>query len=991
MEISCPSCHAKFPWEASSTTPPRYCVYCGAELSGASKGSLSIDIDSRELLLEAPPRADQIQFTVGPYQVLDSLGKGGMGEVFLAYDTSCGRRIAIKRIRPDLSSHSQLHHRFLKEAQITSQLTHPAIIPIYAIQKEQDLAYYTMPFVEGKTLKQILVDAKIQEREGLKADHLSGIPALVRILLSVCQAVAYAHSKDVLHRDLKPTNIIVGRYGEVLILDWGLAKRAKQAPDLDEQGEEVEQEEKVVQQELTRIGRVVGTVAYMAPERALGKPANFQTDIYALGIILYQILTLRHPFVRKTLKEFRQNMAKEVLMPPAQVAPYRDVPPVLSRITLKCLNPNPEERYGSVDALIHDLESYIEGRSEWFQAAKLDINRKADWEFQENVLLAEHIAITRGTDILDWVSLMISKSSFSDNTKIEARVTIGEEGNGLGFLLSVPEASERVHLNNGYCLWIGSDIHKTTKLLRSAVEVVYTPEIFLERHKWYDIRIEKIDHHIHFYLNHVLQFSYVSHLPLSGTHIGLLARDADFTIEDFTIFLGSQNIKVNCLAVPDAFLAHKSYASALTEYRRIAYAFPGTAEGREAMFRAGITLLEEVRTCSNPEERQRKADAALDEFGNLHGTAGAPLEYLGKALVYQELRQFDEEVKCFELAYRRYRGHPLLHILHEQQLHRMHDTSREERIIAYEFMLLAIRYLPARIVHSKAGTLFGRLKKYWEPLYFIDDKNSAQSAWEESQTFAIQLAFWLAKSHVLEEIIDEEVARDPPSSQLLGNALFALLELGKTSLVREKIKTLGEGLNPALQRSLEVALDGEVALLLEHPSTELSDYRTVRYLIQQALWQQQPERVHLLAALLKKRGLSPEHTLQIDCLDIWALLWERNWGAAGELLHGYPLMQLIQETTPLHFLYGCWLYVTEGREIASVHFSSVLEVVYPPSWALFSHFIHGKSTAKQRWLLRAFSWEKRQLYWQCALFYHCLGDAVKEAHYLKNNHYYFQG
>src|SRR6185312_8037279 len=97
-----------------------------------------------------------------------------------------------------------------------------------------------------------------------------------------------------------------------------------------------------------------------------------------------------------------------------------------------------------------------------------------------------------------------------------------------------------------------------------------------------------------------LQRSYISHNPLVGTHVGLIARDADFEIEDFTIFIGGQNVMVNCLAVPDAFLAYKDYAKALSEYRRIGYTFPGRAEGREAMFRAGITLLEQANSCTDP-------------------------------------------------------------------------------------------------------------------------------------------------------------------------------------------------------------------------------------------------------------------------------------------------------------------------------------------------------------------------------------------------------
>jgi eukaryotic-like serine/threonine-protein kinase len=165
---------------------------------------------------------EPIQFTLGPYQILRDIGKGGMGEVFLAYDTICGRKIALKRIRSDLANHTQIHRRFLKEAHITSQLTHPSIIPIYIIHGENQEVYYTMPYVEGETLKQILRETFQAEKHGEKSHSIgSSIPTLVRLFLNVCQAIAYAHSKNVLHRDLKPENIIVGKYGEVLISRLG--------------------------------------------------------------------------------------------------------------------------------------------------------------------------------------------------------------------------------------------------------------------------------------------------------------------------------------------------------------------------------------------------------------------------------------------------------------------------------------------------------------------------------------------------------------------------------------------------------------------------------------------------------------------------------------------------------------------------------------------------------------------------------------------------
>lgn len=1005
QEVLCPSCRSRFSLiEKGSYLAIKFCPYCMAPLD-----------PNGEKFSPAPlkiPTGEHVEFTLGNYHVLKTIGSGGMGQVFLAYDTTCGRKIALKRIRTDLVKYKQIHNRFLREARITSQLTHPAIIPIYSIHYEDEFIYYTMPFVEGKTLKQILLHAYQLEKKGIKTDQIdSSIPSLIPTFLSICQAIAYSHSKNVLHRDIKPENIIVGTYGEVLILDWGLAKQLipesttnELEESLSEETEEPfsidvgESSDSAESVELTSVGKVVGTVSYMAPERALGQPATQQTDIYALGVILYQILTLRLPFDRGSLKKFRENMHKEALFDPAEVAPYREVPPLLSGITLKSLTKNPKERYQTVDDLIYDLKNYLEGRSEWFQVAQLDINKKTDWEFQENVLLAEHVAITRATEVSDWVSLMISKTSFAENTKIEAKVRIGDWGHGIGFLLSIPETSERIHLNDGYCLWIGSNIHKSTKLLRATVEVIHAPEIHLQKNEWYQVRIEKIDHKIYFYINDVLQFSYISHIPLIGTHIGILSRDADFSIQDLFVSVGSQSIEVNCLAVPDAFLAHKDYDMALSEYRRIGYSFPGTAEGREALFRAGVTLLDQARNTPDKSILESLYSDVLSEFEKLRNTPGAPLEYLGKALTYLSIGDYEEEIKCFEIAYRRYPRHPLLPRLEEQIVYRMHDSSRNNRKATYNFILFTVWHLPKVCLTNNARKLFSSLKMHWEPLYFINNDPTLLKSDEQNFTFAIELAFWIARPYTLIEVLDKSAKKKHFHLTTVCNALFSLIELGAWQLAEEKlaevsrqededndqIKLSFDLIRIAIlchKESLQMAYKAFIAREMNNVDIEI--LRTAIHLMEYGLMHHEYAIVHEIAdQLLNSNNLSPENKLQVDCCRIRAFLWEGNWTTAGECLQNYSLDQLTNEDSLLHFLYGCWLCVTEGKEIAYIHYTSVLEVSYPRTWTLFSHFFERKSDKLKSWLQQAFLWEKRELYKQCSLFYRCLGD-LEKTHYYK--------
>lgn len=1001
----CPHCHATFALSNSSTAV-KYCISCGHELQTTEAtpatltGITEIHPTTASIALIAghTPSPEEVKFTIGPYQIIDSIGKGGMGEVFLAYDTTCGRRIALKKIRQDLLEHVQLQNRFLKEAHITSQLTHPAIIPIYTIHREDELIYYTMPYVEGKTLKEKVRNARKAEKKGIRPLPASAsIPALMRIFITICNAAAYAHSKGVLHRDLKPENIIIGPYGEVMILDWGLAKLLRSQPNDDD--DEGISTPPLSFHGLTHAGKVVGTVSYMAPERAFGQPATIQTDIYSLGVILYQMLTLVPPFRRGTLQEFRKNFPKEVLREPSKVAPYRDIPKVLADIAKKCLEVNPSSRYQTIDQLIEDVEGFIEGRSDWFLMSELDIARKSDWEFQEHVLISEHIAITRGQDTTDWVSLMISNTSFNGNTRLETTICIGKNGHGIGLMLCVPEVAERQHVNDGYCLWLGSDLSPTTKLLRSTLEVISRPEIILQRGAWYKITIEKVDNNIHVFLNGALQFSYISHIPIAGTHIGILSRDADFTMRPISVYVSSLNIMVNCLAVPDAFLAHKNYHAALHEYRRIAYSFPGRAEGREAQFKAGITLLEEARNTPDTTQSMVLFESALEEFSKQHNTPGAPLEYLGKGLVYQALKDYEEEIKCYELAFRRYQNHPLLPILHEQVIHRMYEASKNNRIATYSFILLSMRFLPRSVLGPSVRKLFYSLEKHWEPIeFFLEEPSIQESQALQDLNFSLKLAFWLAKPFVIEEIIEDLLVRPETSPILLSNAFYSLIELGCVDIAKKlfnkTLETLAE--TEILDNSSTTFQTIVLALNCQHSTLE-STFENVQSFIQNNLTRDTKRLLtYMLREAQKTRNtqfiltatewiltleLPYQYRQEFDHFRIWALLWGKQWDSAGQLLHNYPLELLSQENSLLHFLYGCWLLVTEGKDIADIHFAGIMEVPHPRSWTLVAHDLAGKIRNDPQWQEKAFLWEKRHLYQQLSLFYHCAGDEKKSAKY----------
>lgn len=935
---------------------------------------------------------------IGNYVIKESLGKGGMGEVFLAYDPACNREVALKRIRTDLTSHEIIKSRFLREALITSQLAHPAIVPIYSIHEDANSFYYIMPYLEGKTLKQLIREALVKEKDKIENPrHFEGsVASFVRIFVSICQAIAYAHSKGFLHRDLKPENVIVGKYGQVLILDWGLVHpiNSHSADSEEEPSLSLPAHFDNAPSTLTRPGKIVGTLAYMAPERVFGSPSSVQTDIYSLGVIFYQLLTLHLPFKRHSLAAFKKNAHREELIDAAIVAPYRDIPPELTAIAVKALHPSPELRYQSVDSLISDLENYLEGRFSWFHKADLALKEKQDWEFEENLFIPEHSAITRGAEATDWVTLMISKMSFVGNTQITAQIKIGKLGKGIGLLLNILEASDRVHPTDGYCLWISSEPQHSTKLFRSTIEVMDIPEIILERDVWYALRLEKQDNNIHFYLNDALKFSYISHLPLAGTHIGLLYRDTHFEMSDLSIYIGSQNLMVSCLAVPNAFLANKNYSKALSEYRRIGYSFPGRSEGREALFKAGVTLLEQGKAETDLLRAEQTFLQALEEFEKLHNTPGVPLEYLGKALVYEVLKENEEEVKCLELACRRYSNNPLLKILEEHIFYRMHDSSQHDRIAAYRFMLLVVRHLPSALKNSDHQKIFYRLQHHWESLSFIVESRNETNSLIQNHHFAIRLSFWLAKPYSLVEIINDLANAEPIQEDLIGNALFSLIEMGATTIAERKMSDLKQlpsfsaRKTESLIQELELAakcdqrpLKETIDLFLPLHHQDNSTHRVLFYILEFALRKEDPEWIDYLFFHLPHETLSSDDLFQFSIFRIWGMLLRKEWKKAGELLHNHPQHLLNQESTLLHFLYGCWLCATQGKDTADIHFSEILDMVFPPTYALGAHYLSTKGYVNKRWFDQAFCWEKRHLYQQLVLYYHCANEPDLKAHF----------
>ncbi|MCH9611864.1 MAG: Serine/threonine-protein kinase PknD [Chlamydiia bacterium] len=703
-----------------------------------------------------------------------------MGSVYLVFDPKTNRKVALKMIRANLVQYTQMHRRFKREANVAAQLAHPNILSVFTIEERPEEVFYTMPYVQGETLKDILKATRHLERnEGKEHPVGSSIFELMRIFLNICQAVAYAHSRSILHRDIKPENIFIGNFGEVLLFDWGLSCKVEGVETDEEIGEDDILPGDI---NLTLPKKVIGTLGYMAPERTERKKATIQNEIYALGVILYQMLTLKMPFHRKSLKEFKRMKAYETYIEPTEAAPNREIPLQLSQIVGKCLAFDPTDRYGTIDALIKDIQSHIEGQPDWILSQDLKPARPSDWEFQEHILLNTLIAKRPTEDLMRWAYLMVSKQAFSGNCKLEGIFSIDSESHGIGFIFNIPSPTERESIEEGLCCWIGSKRTKGIRLYRSNVEIKQRCDFYLEPNKTYFIQIERVDQSISIRINGSEVIRYQSYLPFVGSHLGIISLECDYTFKSLNIYTGSRSAMINCLCVPDAFLALRQFDQAKNEYERIAQSFAGRQEGTLATFRKGIALIEEAKT---GKDKSTRLDEALLTFSSLGSKRGVPLEYLGKSLVFQARDELSEEVKCLELALRRFPKHPMRAMIEEHVYFRLHESAKEDRIAAYAYALLVIQHINSFFENSDSQELIFQLAHH----HHVYPTSSPLLKTENPKAFFIQLAvpiaFFLNKPFQILEIFTQFLPIFAEQPEIVSTFIYYLLILNQPELITQ--------------------------------------------------------------------------------------------------------------------------------------------------------------------------------------------------------------
>lgn len=287
------------------------------------------------------------------YRVLRPHARGGLGEVFVAHDEELSREVALKEIQTHATNPDN-QKRFMREAQITGSLEHPGIVPIYGLGTYGDgRPYYAMRFIHGDSLKAAIKE--FHAAELTMRDRPVRFRELLQRFIDVCNAIHYAHTRGVLHRDLKPGNIMLGEFGETLVVDWGLARLIGDPEDSD-LGKSLPAD---ASDSATRTGDVVGTLAFMSPEQAAGKTAELgvPSDIYSLGATLYSLLTGRNPFAAGDLESTLAGIRGGIFPKPREVSTA--VPNALEAICLKAMNVDPKHRYASASELRDEISRYL--------------------------------------------------------------------------------------------------------------------------------------------------------------------------------------------------------------------------------------------------------------------------------------------------------------------------------------------------------------------------------------------------------------------------------------------------------------------------------------------------------------------------------------------------------------------------------------------------------------------------------------------------------
>jgi serine/threonine protein kinase len=330
--------------------------------------------------------------TLAHYKITEKIGAGGMGEVYRASDSKLPREVAVKVLPPDLAGDPTRRARFDREAAVVAALNHPNIVTIHSVEEADGVQFLTMELVEGRTLSEAIPP------EGF------ALEPLLDVAVALADAVGAAHAKGITHRDLKPSNVMLDAEGRPKVLDFGLAKLAEPSPD----------DRTISSDDATQAGQLIGTVAYMSPEQAQGRVVDPRSDIFSLGIVLYEMATGTHPFRRENNVSTLSAILGET--PPSVADVSQDCPAALGAIVARCLARSPDDRYPSGTELRDALRD-LKQHSSASRVGEVPTSR-ADRLRRPLLVMAGAVAALVAAGVLFWQSREATKARWARHEAI---------------------------------------------------------------------------------------------------------------------------------------------------------------------------------------------------------------------------------------------------------------------------------------------------------------------------------------------------------------------------------------------------------------------------------------------------------------------------------------------------------------------------------------------------------------------------------------------
>ncbi|MEM7232365.1 MAG: protein kinase [Planctomycetota bacterium] len=899
-----------------------------------------------------PPRS------IGDHPILERLGFGGMGEVFLAVDESLDRQVALKRIRLDKASVGTYRQRFDVEARVTARLQHPSIIPVYEYDAKSDDAYYTMRPVEGMTLGELL--RKLERQPSQR----SVWPAtrIVRLFLQATNAIAYAHSRGVIHRDLKPANVMIGPFEEVLVVDWGMAKftdAEEPAPSSVDGLSSVSS--------WTTTGAVVGTPAYMAPEQFERHPADVRTEVFSLGVMLYELLALRLPWEAKTIDELRER-SKIPPENPSLVQPGRSTPFLLGEVALRAIQHDRAERYATVEVFARDVAAALEGDPSWnIDTASLEHSR---WKLADGRLLdgGEEVLIRSrgvGRDFRYFCTRRLEGS-----VRLEFDLGLRKGASELSVWLNAELDAHRKILE-GYRLNITNRKQSQRSLFRSGREVTGGRSPDFVPGRWYHVVAERTSGRITLRIDGEEIYSWADPIPLTGGFIGFSGQTGGLLLRELRVSTRGTPATVSCLAVPDAFFNRGHYEDARVEYAHVAASHPGRSEAHLATFRSGLCLLELYRQEDDIELKSLLLDDARQLFVSAEAQGETCLAALGSAMVATESGDFVELHESLTRALNS-PDDPQRHAVNEWILGRLHVQTPDDRLAVAELLPLALAHCMETWGRRSIANLVRSVRGQWETPSFMSSRGRFRENDFTSRAEAILFfSFWTGRGPEIRQVARELLSAGLARPHHASDAIFSLLELGELSIARDVLTDV-EHVLAASSSDDELTLEScragvaaaegrvdEAEEILDRLAFEPShrSANSARLWLARSLHEHgDPSRA---ARALKLRG--DNDTFAREHLAWFALLDRDTQNAREHLSRFVTRGDHLNGRNLSGFLVGALRLLERRRPEALEHFGRLPKSRHPRTWTLGAHLLTGELGAVESFNERSFPWERRVL------------------------------